>query len=178
MENREKLIREKILEEELIEKILLSDIKIKVLETLTKEKMFNREDIDIDPEFRLKLDNCEFTVSIDFIVNCPSASFMVIRCSTAIESWERYVISFARIIKDYQIPYAAVTDGEKIRITDVLNGSLVSESMSKLFNRQEALERMKDFRKIPCSSNRLEKEKRIAYAFEGIKCPSQKDQTG
>jgi len=33
---------------------------------------------------------------------------------------------------------------------------------------------MKNFQRIPCPENRIEKEKRIIYAFEGIKCPSDK----
>jgi hypothetical protein len=175
LEDREKLIQERIREEEHIEMMQLKGVKQTVWEILTKEKKFNPDEIEIDPEFKLTLSDREFTVGVDFIVNCPSASFMVIRCATAIESWERYVISFARVIKDYQIPYAVVTDGDKARIIDVLKGSLVSESMSGLFNRQEALEKMMDFKKTPCPSNRLEREKRIVYAFEGIKCPVQKD---
>ncbi len=118
----------------------------------------------------------EITVHIDFVVNLPTASFMVIQCSSSsLEAWERYVISFARVIKDYQIPYAVVTDGEDAQIIDVLAGRLIGESLDKLFNRQEALNKMKDFKKIPCPVNRLEKEKRIVYAFEGIKCPTTKN---
>jgi hypothetical protein len=175
LEDREKLIRERIEEEEHLEMIHLGGVKQKVWEILTKEKMFDPGEIEIDPEFRLRLSDCEATVSIDFIVDIPSASFMVVKCaSSAIESWERYVISFARVIKDYQIPYAVVTDGDNARIIDVLTGSLVSKSIKNLLNRQEALDKMKDFKKIPCLVNSLEREKRIIYAFEGIKCPTVK----
>lgn len=175
MEDREKLIQERIKAEEQVEIMQLKGVKQKVWEILTKEKKFNPGEIEIDPEFRLRLSDCEATVSIDFIVDIPSASFMVVKCaSSAIESWERYVISFARVIKDYQIPYAVVTDGDNARIIDVLTGSLVSESIKNLLNRQEALDKMKDFKKIPCFVNRLEREKRIIYAFEGIKCPTVK----
>jgi hypothetical protein len=101
---------------------------------------------------------------------------MVIRSvSTAIESWERYIVAFARSVKDYQIPYAVVTDGENFKIYDVLSGSILSESIQGLFNRQEALNLMKDFQKISCPASRQEKEKRIVYAFEGIKCPTVKE---
>ena len=175
MEEREKLVREKILEEEFIDRMHLSGIKMKVLEMLTKEKMFDPADIEIDPEFRLTLGDSEFVASIDFIVNCHSVSFMVMRCATAIESWERYIVSFARVIKDYQIPYAVVTDGDKARIIDVLKGTLAGESINRIFNKEEVLEKIKDFKKVPCPSNRLEREKRIVYAFEGIKCPTQED---
>jgi hypothetical protein len=176
MEDREKLIRDKIKEEELIDMMQLRGINQMLWEMLTKEKGFNPEEIEINPEFRLQLSNCEANVSVDFIINISSVSFMVIRSvSTAIESWERYIVAFARAVKDYQIPYAAVTDGENFRIYDVLSGSLLPEFTKGLFNRQEALNLMKDFQKIPCPANRQEKEKRIVYAFEGIKCPTNKE---
>jgi len=176
MEDREKLIREKLKEEELIDVIQLRGINQMVWEMLIKEKGFNPEEIEINPEFRLQLSNCEANVSVDFIINISSVSFMVIRSvSTAIESWERYIVAFARAVKDYQIPYAVITDGENFKIYNVLSGSLLSESIQGLFNRQEALNLMKDFQKIPCPAKRQEKEKRIVYAFEGIKCPTKKE---
>lgn len=176
MDDREKLIQERIMAEECAEMMQMGGVKQKLWAILTRERKFDPRDIEVNPEFRLLLDDCEITVSIDFIINLSSASFMVIKCAaTAIESWERYAISFARAIKDYQIPYAMVTDGENARIIDVLTGSLVSESMGGFFNKQEALNKMKDFKKIPCPFYRLEREKRIVYAFEGIKCPTIKD---
>lgn len=176
MNDREKIINEHIKEEEQLETAQLGGIKQNVFEFLIKEKQFKPEEIEADPEFKITLSDSEITVHIDFVLNLPSASFMVIQCSTsAIESWERYVTSFARVIKDYQIPFAVITDGENARIIDVLAGRLIGKSLSELFNRKEALNKMKDFKKIPCPANRLEKEKRIVYAFEGIKCPTVKE---
>jgi len=177
MDDRKKLIEEIIKADEQIETAQVSGIKQKVWEFLIKEKQFKLEEIETDPEFRVTLGHSEITVSIDFVLNLPSVSFiMVIQCKTAsIESWERYFTSFARVVKDYQIPYAMVTDGENARIIDVLAGKLIGESLNELFNRQETLNKIKDSKKIPCPVNRLEKEKRILYAFEGIKCPTVKD---
>jgi len=175
MDDREKLIKEMIAEKESIEQMQLRGVKQIVYEILTKEKGFYPEDIQIDPQFRLILSTCEATVGIDFLINLDKTSFMVIRCvSSGIESWERYVIAFARAIKDYQIPFAVITDGEKAKVFDILNGSFTQESARELFTRQEADSLMKNFQRIPCPGKRLEKEKRIIYAFEGIKCPSDK----
>ena len=175
MEDREKLIREKIAEKESIEQMQLLGVKQIVYEVLTKEKGFYPEDIQIDPQFVLILSTCEATASIDFVINFEGTSFMVIRCvSSGIESWERYVIAFARAIKDYQIPYAAITDGENVKVFDIVNDSLIKESIPEFFTRQEADSLMKNFQRIPCPENRIEKEKRIIYTFEGIKCPSEK----
>ena len=151
MNDREKFILEIIKEEEQIETAQLGGIKQKVFEFLIKEKQFKPEEIETDPEFRITLSDSEITVHIDFVLNISSASFILILCRpTAIGSWERYIISSAK-------------------------GRLIGKSLSKLFNRKEALNKMKDFKKIPCPANRLEKEKRIVYAFEGIKCSTFKD---
>jgi len=175
LEDREKLIQERIKAEEAAEIEELKGVKERVWDILTKEKNYDPSEIEIDPEFRLNLSDSEASVSIDFVVTLPSASFMVIKCSSSsIESWERYVVSFARVVKDYQIPYAVVTDGDNARIMDALAGILVSESIKGLFERKDAIEKLKDFKKIPCPANRLEKEKRIMYAFESIKCPTAK----
>jgi 2-hydroxy-3-keto-5-methylthiopentenyl-1-phosphate phosphatase len=172
-EERDKKIREKIEQEEFIEMMQLQGVRRSIWEFLTQQKGFDLKEVEIDPQFKIVLSNCEASVSIDFIVNISSLSFMVIRCvQSAIESWERCVIAFSRAVKEYQIPYAVVTDGENARIYTMLTGSLVSDSINSLPTHQEAVEQMKDFKKIACPSTKLEKEKRIIYAFEGIKCPT------
>ena len=174
-EEREKKIKEKIEQEDFIEMMQLQGVRRSIWEFLTQQKGFDPKEVEIDPQFKIVLSNCEASVSIDFIITISSLSFMVIRCvQSAIESWERYVIAFARAVKDYQIPYAVVTDGENARIYNMLTGSLVSDTINGLPTHQEAVEQMKAFTKVPCPEKRLEKEKRIIYAFEGIKCPTAK----
>ena len=84
------------------------------------------------------------------------------------ESWERYILAFARVADDYQIPYATVTDGETARIFDVDTGSVIGESIESIFTKDEALQRLKNVEKITYSPQKREREKRILYAFEGI----------
>jgi len=170
MEEREKLIQEKIAEKEKIEWMQTLGVRHLVYEILTKEKGFYPHDIQINPQFQLKLSTCEATVGIDFVITYDDTSFMVVRCvSSGVEPWERYIIAFARAIIDYQIPYATVTDGEKVKIFDTFSGALIKDSIQEFFTRQEAASLMKNFQKIPCPGKRIEKEKRIIYAFEGIK---------
>jgi hypothetical protein len=37
-----------------------------------------------------------------------------------------------------------------------------------MFTRQEAMDKLRDFKKIPFDNNKIEKERRIIYAFQGI----------
>ncbi len=173
MEEREKIIREKIEEEEFVEMMKLRGVRQIVWKKLIDEKGFDPAEIEIEPQYKITLSDCEATVSIDFVINLSDASFAVIRCANGgLEFWERYVTAFAMSAKDYQIPFAMVTNGDEALTIDVLSGSLVGKSMQDFYNRTEALNKIKDFKKIPCPAQRLEREKRIIYAFEGIKCPS------
>jgi hypothetical protein len=171
MDDREKLIREKIRIEDLVEMAQLKGISEEIREILIREKGFAPEEIEINPAFRIKLANCSADITIDLAINLSATYFMVIKCvTTAVESWERYVISFARAAKDYQIPYAAITDGKNIRIFDAISGSLVCESFDRLFHHTESMSIISNFKKIDHPEKNLEREKRIIYAFENIKC--------
>lgn len=173
MEERKKKIKEKIEQEEKVESIQLHGIRQFVWNILTREKNFQQNEIQIDPVFPLLLNDCDAQVSIDFVIHLPAASFMVIRCaSVSMESWESYVVSFARVVKEYQIPYAVITDGENTRVIEVLSGSVLDMSLHTLFTREDAMKKLETFKKIPYPANKVDKIKRILYAFEGIKCPT------
>jgi hypothetical protein len=170
MKNREKLILDKIADQEFIETMQLRGIKQIIYDALIEEKGFHPEEVQIEPQFSLQLNTCETTVSIDFMVLLEGISFMVIRCvSSGIESWERSVVAFARVIKDYQIPYAVITDGDRVIEINILKKVSIQKSVQELISRKEALRLIRDFQKKPYPDNKIEKEKRIIYAFEDIK---------
>jgi len=173
MDEREELIHEKIGNEDFVEMIQLKGIREEIRQILIEEKGFKPEEIEINPKFRIELANCYADVSIDLAIHLSSTYFMIIKCvTTAMESWERYVIFFARAAKEYQIPYATLTNGKSIRIFDTISGSLISESLSGLFHRKQSMDMIKNFKKINRPEKNLEKEKMIIYAFENIKCSS------
>lgn len=172
MEEREQQVKKKIMEEVQIESMQLIGVKQLVWTVLLEDKKYEPGDIAIDPEYTLQLSSGQAPVSMDMVVRLAGMDFLAIKCSSSdIESWVRYVTAFARAVNDYQMPYTMVTDGENAKIIDVLKGTLIGESIHDLFTRGQAMEKMKDFQKIPCPEKRHEKEKSIVHAFEGIKCP-------
>ncbi len=179
MKDREKIIKERLIAEEQEEMLYIANLKQTLHNMLIKEKGYKPQEIEIDPRFPLLLSNCHTTVTMDIAVNFSPINFMIIKCSSsALESYERYVIAFARCVKDYQIPYAVITDGKEARIIDVIHNAILGHSIEEIFSREEALKRLKDFKKIPFPPHRIEKEKRIVYAFEGIKCPTVNPEKG
>jgi hypothetical protein len=171
MNDRDKLIKEKIEEKEKITSMQYRGVKHFVYETLIHEKGYHPDEIQADPQFRIALSDCESVVTADFLITIKACGFMIIHCvSSGIESWERYVIACARAITDYQIPFAVATDGEMAKLFDIFNNSSRQLAIDDLPNRREAADLMKNFTKKPYSQESLERERRIIYAFEGIKC--------
>ncbi len=157
MKEREKIIKEKLMAEEQEEMLYIANLKQVVRDMLIKEKGYKPREIEIDSRFPLLLSNCHTTVTMDIVVNFSPISFMIIKCSSsALESYERYIIAFARSVKDYQIPYAVITDGKEARIIDVIHNTILGQSIEEIFSREEALRRMKDFKKIPFLPHRIE----------------------
>lgn len=178
MEDREKLVRDKIAEKEKIEGMLYRGVKYYIYDLLTRDKGFHPGEILADPRFSLTLSTGDAIVSIDFLVSIEGNNFMIIHCvSSGIEPWERYILACARAIADYQIPYAVVTDGNTAKLFDIYNNSSSLLSVDDLFTRHEAVALLKNFHRVPCPEKSIEKERRIIYAFEGIKCqPVQLDE--
>ncbi|NWF98368.1 MAG: type I restriction enzyme HsdR N-terminal domain-containing protein [Nitrospirae bacterium] len=169
-EEREKLILEKIKEEEMLEHIKIEGAKELTWDVLINDKLYKPEEIKIDPSFNIKMKDCEAVLTLDYLIVINSCYFLIIKCSPSIESWERYIKAVARISTDYQIPYAMVTNGFNAKIIDIISDKIIGNNINELFNRKEAIEYANNFNKIPFPADKSEREKRIAYAFEGIKC--------
>jgi hypothetical protein len=166
-----KLVEEKIRNAEAEALSSLTLIRQVVKGYLIHKKGYGEEDIEVDAEFGVIVDNRETPVSVDYILNIRGRRFMVIKCSPgAVESRERHLVSFARVVDAYQIPIAVVTDGVQARILDTLKGRVIAEGLESLPDRQQAVEMMSSAELIPYPAERMEKEKRILVAFESIKC--------
>lgn len=170
--NKEELIKEQIIKQELQEMQQLKGIKQIVWDILTLEKGYNIDEITVDPQFTININNKPVNVSIDFLIEINSVKSMIIRCtSSALESWERYILAFSRAVEDYQIPFAIVTDGDNAKIFDTINNKIIGNKLSEIFNRETLVKLINDYKKLSFNPEKIEKEKRIVYAFEAIKCP-------
>lgn len=175
---REKLIKEKLEAEEAVERRDSEAIKRAMLSFL-RGKGYLPEEIEADRGFEFSVDGRARTASLDFVVRPGGRSLIAVKCApSAIESRERHVVALARIIEPLQIPYSVVTDGSEARLIDTISGKTVAEGMEAIPGREEALRLMDGIRFVKYPKERLEREKRILIAFEGIGCPIEGGQGG
>jgi hypothetical protein len=169
--DRQKLVEERIRQSEADALTGLALIREAVRDFLIREKGYRDDDIEVDAGFVIRVDNRETPVSVDYILRLRGRRFMVIKCSPgAVESRERHLISFARVVGAYQIPYAMVTDGVHARMLDAVKGCVIAEGLDALPARQQAVDMMNSVEFMPYPAERREREERILLAFESIKC--------
>ncbi len=143
---------------------------------LIEEKGYSKNDIEVDREFEIVLGEEINRSSIDLVVSIEEKRFMIIKCARgSLVSREREVLSCARILDVYQIPFAVVTNGEDAELINTISGEIMGCGLDVIPSKPQALEALRriEFKRLP--EKRIEKEKRIFLAFNAIKCPSECD---
>lgn len=154
-----------------LESLKLTHIQKTVIEFLLAEKGFSPQNIEINKVFPIKIRDIEFNTRADIILKIKDKNFAFVKCAiNSLESWERFAIAFCRVVDSYQIPYALITDGENIRFINILTRMVSPGTLNVIppINECESLMQDTVFKEYP--EDRKEMEKRIVYAFEGIKC--------
>jgi hypothetical protein len=180
--DREELVREKLDEEDAREQMATKDARELTLAFLKDEKGYLEEDIEIDREFVVSVkdgpSHIEEPVSVDYIIRLQDIPYMAIKCSMAVESRERHILAFSRVVESMQIPYSVVTDGLKAHIIDTVSGAVVSRKLEKLPSRKEALKDIETRELSECPPAKIVGEKRILLAFECASCPRESHEDG
>jgi hypothetical protein len=172
----QKLVAQKVQTDDEREAQATYDAKELVKEVL-KNKDYTDDEIEVAPSFTVTSGERSDDVTTDYIIKLKGRRFMAIKCTMAIESRERHVVSFARVVDDMMIPYAAVTDGLRVHIMDTTTGKVVAETscVDAFPSRDDALEEFARTEFRPYPPERLEKETRVLMAFECVACPKPKD---
>lgn len=170
-EERKKLIGEKVSSEESIANSEIEQIRSRVLDFLMFQKGYCKIDLQENVFFKIELPDASFDVSADIIININNKNFMTLKCvPNSPESWERQSIAFCRTVNPYQIPYAVVTDGKDVRLLDIFKRKVESGGLQIIPSKPEAEAVLNKIEFIPIPAGKLEKEKRILFAFEAINC--------
>jgi len=165
---REKRIMEKVKLEEELDRFATETIRAQMLQYLKADRGYGDGELEMDPQFSVD----GKPSSVDFIITVDGKRLMAVKCApTALESRERHILAFCRVVEDCLIPMAVVTDGTEARILDTATGRLISGAMEGIPMR-DGLD-MSAFAFIRCPEERLEKEKRILCAYDAIGCPRQ-----
>jgi hypothetical protein len=136
---------------------------------LVEEKGYAREDIAVDAEIILDIKGDIYRSQIDLVVSADSGRHpaMVIKCCAGSPaSREREILSAARLLRDYQIPFAVVSDAKTAIVLDTISGEKFGSGMTAVPSKSLLRERMTSIPPEPLSTQRREKEKLIFRTYD------------
>jgi hypothetical protein len=94
---------------------------------------------------------------------------MVIKCAAgSLGSREREVLSAARLLVDYQIPLAVVSDGRTALVFDTLTRKKRGEGMDAIPPRRELVHMARDFTFSPLAPEQRKREKLIFRTYDSM----------
>jgi hypothetical protein len=133
---------------------------------LVNEKGYEKKDIQVDKELIVQFQGQDYISSIDLIVSCNLKAFMAITCvAGSIGSYEREILAGARLVCDYQIPFAVTTDARNAIIMDTLSGKTIGHDLDAIPSKEQALTQIESIEFKSFDPNRKEREMIIYRSF-------------
>jgi hypothetical protein len=144
-------------------------IREKMLKLLLAEKGYGPADLEIDVPYQFQVGQESFQSRASLIVTMEGRRVMLIKCGAgSILARERPTLSLARILADYQIPLAVVTNSEDATLLDTVKGEILDCGLAAIPGRERLLELMKGMEFLPIQEKRARMEMNILAAFEGL----------
>jgi len=133
---------------------------------LVNEKGYTKEDINVDQELIVQFKGEDYISAIDLIVSCKKKALMAITCvAGSIGSYEREILAGARLVHDYQIPFAVSTDARDAIVMDTLSGKKTGQGLEAIPSKKEALKIIETLEYKPFDKRRKEREMIIYRSF-------------
>ncbi|MGD9301244.1 MAG: type I restriction enzyme HsdR N-terminal domain-containing protein [Desulfobacterales bacterium] len=136
---------------------------------LVAEKGYLKEDINVDVDIAITVAGEPYRSQVDLVVSPDGGDtrFMVIKCAAgSLGSREREIVAAARLLDEYQIPCAVVSDGRKAIVLDTVTGKKIGDGLNAIPSRQEAVNQLKSSTLQSFPQERREREKRIFRTYD------------
>lgn len=136
---------------------------------LVDEKGFSREDIEVDAPIEVNISGEIYKSRVDLVVNVKGKRFMGIKCAPgSLGSREREIISAARLLDSFQIPFSAVSDGKTAILLDTITGKKIGEGLEAIPSKEESEEKIGSINLCQLPEKKCEKEKIIFRSYDSM----------
>jgi hypothetical protein len=147
-----------------------------VAQYLVNEKGYSKGDIEADVKIEMPIGGENYCSRVDLVVKNPDDNqrIMVIKCAAgSLGSREREIIAAARLLDDFQIPFAVVSDGKTAILLDTVSGKKTGAGMAAIPSKETAISMLESHRPVRLAADRLEREKLIfrTYDRENVNVP-------
>jgi hypothetical protein len=90
---------------------------------LVEQKGYAREDIEVEVPIEMDIAGERYRSVVDLVARVGRRRMVAFRCAAgSIGSYEREILAAARLLDDYQIPWAVASDGKDAVVIDAISG--------------------------------------------------------
>jgi len=143
---------------------------------LVDSKGYAKDDIKVDVAIEVLAGGKPYRSAVDLAIRLEGLYVMLIKCvAGSMGSWEREIIAAARLLQDYQIPYAVVSDGSGALIMNTITGKRVAKGLDAIPSRDKAATEIASIQLQPYPEDRLEREKIIFRSYDTMNVNVRRD---
>jgi len=136
---------------------------------LVAEKGFLKEELEIDAPLEIDIQGEPYKALVDIVVNIGGRRLMALKCAAgSIGSREKEILSAAKLIENYQVPLAVVSDGRTATVLDTLSGKTIGEGLAAIPSKKELVGRFQPEDFVPVPPKRLEQVKLVFRSYDSM----------
>lgn len=134
---------------------------------LVNDKGFDKNEIQTRFKLLTRAGEKRAIVPVDFVISVAGRVCMIVKYGPgSLVTRHRSVLAASRLVTDYQIPVAVVTNGEQADVLKGHTGEVMQQGLEAIPDKKKLLQGMSDFSFTPITRKRAEMESRIIYCFE------------
>ncbi len=143
-------------------------VRQKIARFLVEQKGYSTGDIETGRRLSLALDGQNGVVTVDFVITVNQKTFAIVVFGPgSVVTRERSTLAAARLIeKEYAVPFSVVTNGQEASVLETKSGAVAARALDGIPSKVEATTMIRTIAFQKMAEDRLEKEKRILFAFE------------
>lgn len=139
----------------------------KLARMLVNQKGFMKNEIKPRRELRVSAGEKRAMIKIDFEIKVSQKIGMIIKYGPgSLVTRQRPALAISRLVAPYQVPIVVVTNGEDADILEGKTGKVVAQGLQSIPSKVDLIEKVTTTNLQPISSEQVEIESRIVYAYE------------
>lgn len=148
------------------------NIRQNILKFLIDKKGYLKADITVDRQIRFEMEGQQLCSPVDISIGFNKNTYMIWKCASgSLVTRQRQIIASARLLEDYLIPYAVVTNGKDLELLDTSSEKVIGTGFQSMPSRQELLRNTQEISLKPVNRRKLIYEQRILYTYDAMSCP-------
>lgn len=134
---------------------------------LVEQKGYARSDIEVDVNMDLVVAGTPYHSQVDLVVSVENKRVMAVKCAAgSLGSREREIVSAARLLDAYQIPFAMVSDGNTAILLDTLSGKVLKQGLDAVPSKDEMCKTIQSLGFTPLPEKKIEREKLVFRTYD------------